>query len=297
MLNRFRFLPMGIALVTMAMARGSEKIQVPSVLIKLSEQVEVPAREAGVLENLVVHEGDMVAQGGPVAHIEDGDLRLEKRRAELEMDAARKQADSDVKVRYAKKTLEVAESDLRRATDSQKRLPQSVSQSELDQLRLAVQQNILEIEEADLELALARVALELKENDLAVADYGIAQRHITAPLAGFVAQVNRRRGEWVQPGQTVVRILRLDLLRAEGMIDAHAVRGELKGRTVKLSVKLDDEPQAEFTGKVVFVSPEVDPVNGQVRLWAEIENAKLKLRPGLHGSMVIDAAPPAGRTP
>jgi hypothetical protein len=31
----------------------------------------------------------------------------------------------------------------------------------------------------------------------------------------------------------------------------------------------------------------VNPVNGQVRVWAEIENRDLLLRPGLHGKLVI----------
>ena len=275
----------------------AEEIQVSSVLLKLIEQVEVPAREAGVLQEVAVREGQMVAQGAPLAQIEDADVRLERRRAQLELVAARKQADSDVKVRYAKKSLEVAESELRRARDSQKRLAQSVSESELDQLRLAVQQGALQVEQAELELDLARTARELKENDLAVADHGIRQRKIVAPLAGFVAQVHRHGGEWLQPGQTILRILRLDRLRAEGMINAKAVRGNLNGTPVKLTVALDDGPPVEYAGKIVFVSPEIDPVNSQVRIWAEIDNTDLRLRPGLQGSMVIGATPGGKQQP
>ena len=45
--------------------------------------------------------------------------------------------------------------------------------------------------------------------------------------------------------------------------------------------------EAEFAGKLVFVNPEISPVNGQMRVWAEIENHDLKLRPGLRGSLTI----------
>ena len=45
----------------------------------------------------------------------------------------------------------------------------------------------------------------------------------------------------------------------------------------------------EVTGKVTFVSPEVDPVNHQVRVWAEVDNTELVLRPGLAAEMTIDA--------
>jgi multidrug efflux pump subunit AcrA (membrane-fusion protein) len=277
--------------VSCAPALASDDVQVNSVLVKLSEQVEVPARVAGVLAKISVREGDMVAQSAPVAQIEDADAQLEKRRAQIELAGASKQADSDVKVRYAKKSLEVAEAELRRALDSQKRLAQSVSESELDRLRLLAQKSSLEIEQAKLELELARSERDLKENDLQVAEHDINQRRVTAPLAGFVAQVNRHAGEWVQPGQAILRILRLDRLRAEGLVSSQAVATNIKGRKVTLTVELDGRTVA-FPGEVVFISPEIDPVNGQVRIWAEIDNSDLQLRPGLHGSMTISGATP-----
>ena len=166
---------------------------------------------------------------------------FDKRRAQAELFAARKQAESDVKVRFAKKSLEVAEAELRRAIDSESRLAQSVSQSELDQLRLVVQRTALEIEQAQLELDLAQTERELKEIDVEIAEHAIRKRKVTAPLAGFVAEVNRHRGEWVQPGQTIMRILRLDRLRAEGLVSAQAVGGDLNGRSARLTVELDEQ--------------------------------------------------------
>jgi macrolide-specific efflux system membrane fusion protein len=280
-----------VAAVALPPARAAD-VEVPSVLIKLIEQVEVPARQAGVLESVSVHEGQMVAAGAALAQIDDADARFAKRKAELELAGARKLAESDVKVRYARKSAEVAESELRRALESEKRLAESVSASELDQLRLVAEKTALEIEQAELEMQLARTSRELKENDVATAEHAIRQRKITAPLAGFVAEINRRQGEWVQPGQTILRILRVDRLRAEGLVDARYLRGDAGSRPVRLRVRIGDEP-VEYAGQLVFISPEIDPVSGQVRVWAEIENRDLQLRPGLQGSMVILSAPSA----
>jgi macrolide-specific efflux system membrane fusion protein len=104
-------------------------------------------------------------------------------------------------------------------------------------------------------------------------------------------QVHHRRGEWVQPGEKVLRILRLDRLRAEGFVDARNLERELLDAPVKVRVSLPGQPEAEFSGRVVFVSPEIDPVNSQVRIWADIENPKLELRPGLRAAMTIDPKP------
>ena len=96
----------------------------------------------------------------------------------------------------------------------------------------------------------------------------------------------RHAGEWVEPGETMLRLIRVDRLRAEGFVNAAKIRGELKGAPVTLMVTMPDKTTVEFPGKVVFVSLEVDPVNGQQRIWAEVENKDLKLRPGLKASMV-----------
>lgn len=286
-----------LLLATLALSASplaAEEIEVSSVLIKLIEQVEVPAREAGVLQSVMVREGQMVAAGAPLAQIEDAAVKFERRKAELELLGARKLAESDVKVRFARKSAEVAAAELRRALESERRLAESVSDSELDQLRLVAEKATLEIEQAQLEQDLAQTTSELKANDVQAAEHSIAQRRVTAPLSGFVAEIQRHGGEWVQPGQTIFRILRLDHLRAEGLVDAKAVHGDLGGRPVRLTVDGGNGP-SEFAGKIVFVSPEIDPVSGQVRVWAEIENPELQLRPGLHGSMVIEDAANDGR--
>ncbi len=278
-----------------AMCAHAEDIEVPAALVKLLEQVEVPARTAGVLDKLSVREGEMVAFGAALGQIDDRATTFDKRKAEIELAGAEKLAASDVKVRFARKSAEVAAAELRRALESSQRLPESVTESELDQLRLVAEKTRLEIEQAVLEHELSKTAVELKQNDLATAEHGIGERRITAPLAGFVAQVLRRPGEWVEPGQPIARILRLDRLKAEGLISAEALDGSLVGRRVTLTVPQRGKP-AHYEGTIVFVSPEVDPVNGQVRFWAEIDNVDLALRPGLHGSLTISGAEPRRQT-
>ena len=101
-------------------------------------------------------------------------------------------------------------------------------------------------------------------------------------------QILRRNGEWVEPGQPVVRIIRIDRLKALGSLQATQLTEDLTGREVKLRVLLSGEEPIEFPGEVTFVHSEVNPVNGQVDFWAEIENRDLLLRPGLKATLVIE---------
>ena len=66
------------------------------------------------------------------------------------------------------------------------------------------------------------------------------------------------------------------------------------GRRAVLAVDLPGKPGTEFDGEVVFVSPEVNPVNGQVRVWAEVVNRDNRLRPGLQGTLTIHVEPARG---
>uniref|UniRef100_A0A7C4QHS0 HlyD family efflux transporter periplasmic adaptor subunit n=1 Tax=Schlesneria paludicola TaxID=360056 RepID=A0A7C4QHS0_9PLAN len=263
------------------------ELRLPGVVVTLSEQVEVPAREAGVLLSLEVREGETVEAGQLVGQIDDRDARLLAARAEMELSQARQLAANDIKVRFARKSADVSRAELQRALDQVERLPKSVSKTELDRLHLVAERNLLEIEQAEVELQQLQMSVSLKEQDLEVARLKVERRKIVSPITGMVVQWKRRRGEWVEPGTPVVRIIRLNRLRAEGFAPATALPLSAMGREVTLKIELPGQPPLAFSGELTFVSPEVDPVNGQTRFWAEIDNPQLKLRPGQQGQLVI----------
>jgi macrolide-specific efflux system membrane fusion protein len=274
-------------------------IEVDSVLVTLIEQVAVPAREGGVIKRIEVREGDLVDEDAFLARIDDDEALLTAERARIEVEIARKQAENDIKVRFAKKSAEVAAAELKRSREAVERYSKSVSDTEIDRLRLSAERAVLEIEQSQHDLDTNKLLTALKESEHRLAVHNVERRKILSPIAGVVVEINRHRGEWVEAGETVMRILRVDRLRAEGFVDSKVVSSDLAGRLVTLHVDLPGKPKSEFQGKLVFVSPEVNPVNGQVRVWAEIENRGLLLRPGLQGSLsihVVDAAPPEARS-
>ena len=266
---------------------GDGRLRVDSVVVTLIEQVEVSARDAGALAAVEVQEGQRVREGQLLARLEDTEAKLVRNKAQFEFDIAKKQAASDVKIRYAKTSLEVATTEERRGLESVGKFSKSVSQSELDQLRLAKEKAALEFEQAGEDQEIARLTARLKQNEVETGTFNVERRQIVSPIAGVVVQIKRHKGEWVQLGESIVRIVRVDHLRAEAFLNSHDVGGDLAGRPVSLVVDLPGAPKSEFPGKIVFISPEVNPVNGQFRVWAEIENRDQLLRPGLQGSMVI----------
>jgi multidrug resistance efflux pump len=259
-----------------------------SMVLKLVETIEVPAEETGVLAEVQAAEGQIVRQGDLLAQIDDADARLALSRAKIEYDVAQSNARDDVNVRFAKKAVDVARAELQRSQDSIAKYPKSISGSEMDRLKLVVEKNRLEVEQAEHEFDLANFTAKIKANDLQAAERKLARHRIVAVSAGVVSQVHRHRGEWVRPGDPVLRVLRLDRLRAEGFLKSQDVSPDLLGRTVKLAVDATGEPVRVVDGKITFVDPEIDPVNSQVRVWVEVANGELKLRPGMRARLVND---------
>lgn len=277
-----------LALIAMAAdpTTGAGKLIVESAQVTLIEQVQVSAREAGILTKLEVREGQLVQLDQLLGLVEDDQARVVRDRAATELTIAQEKAQNDIDFRYAKKSHEVAQAEYQRALDSVKKFSKSISQTEVDRLQLAAERAELQIEQADRDRRIAALTRQLKASELEAARLDVERRKITSPLAGIVVDIHRRPGEWVNPGDRVLRLLRIDKLRIEAFLNARSASRRLVGAPVSLTTELAGRKEA-FEGEVVFVSPEVEPVSGQFRIWAEVRNRDNLLSPGLSGTLSI----------
>jgi RND family efflux transporter MFP subunit len=265
---------------------SKSSIDVQSVALRLLEEAEVPAQEAGVITSVAVREGQRVKQGELLAQIDDQVPKLIAEATKAKYDISRAKATNDVRLRYAQKATEVSQAELRRSTESIERFAKSVSQSQLDVEQLTVQKNRLEGEQATHEQQIATLEMKRQESELNAARAQITRRRIVAPFDGVIVQIYARKGEWAEPGQKALRIVNVDRLKAEGFIRAEDATESVVGRPIRLVIEPGGEKNT-FAGKIVFVSPEVDPITGQVRIWAEIDNRDGRLRPGQPARMVL----------
>ncbi len=266
----------------------ADTIEVQSVLINLLDEAKVPARQEGVIKSILVEDGQLVSENDLLAQIDDQQARLAVEQAKTELEIARKQTENFFALRTVEQEHRVAANELRRANESKAKFERSISPADLDRCQLENDRTAVAIEQAKFELEITKLTHSVRENELAKAASKVEQHGIVAPLAGMVVDVKRQRGEWVMPGEQVLRILRLDRLRADGFIHADDVQGTIKGAPVTLEVELAGGVKANFTGEVIFVSPEISPVDRKVRIWAAIENRELLLQPGMNAKMSIE---------
>lgn len=253
------------------------------------------------------------------AAVEEARERVAEAKAELAV--AKANAASDHAIRIAENAVSLAQEEYDRSVSAREAFRSSVSDFEILKLRLVRDEKELRVKEAAhqrdvamltadskqaavgqyqraierLELeadaaerALKTAALDVKRLSVAVAlaEEQLSKRSIRAPFPGLVVEKLREVGEWVEAGEAVFRLVRLDQLLVEGFVPASLASQRLVNSPVRVRVETGDRV-VEADGRVVFVSPEVDRVNLEVKVRAEIANRDLRLRPGQPATMTI----------
>jgi macrolide-specific efflux system membrane fusion protein len=205
----------------------------------------------------------------------------------MELEVQQEKVKNDVDIRTAKKAVAFHQGQRDRLERAAKDLPGSVSASQLEELRFNAVQAELKVEEAQHAHQVDEKTMSLKNIELDLGKHNVDIRKIAAPINGVVVEVLRHPGEWVEPGEKVLRIVRIDRLRAEGLIHVSKVPPNFLGALVTVAIDVPGRGEMSFSGKVVFVSPEVHVVNAMTRFWAEIDNSSGLLRPGLKPRMTV----------
>lgn len=259
----------------------------PAALTTINS-AEVPALEAGMVIDVHVEAGQHLDAGQALATLDDRDAQLAVERAEIDLRQAEQEAQSDLKVQSAKAALTLVRLDLTRAEDSVERYAKSVSSAQIDRLHALVTQAELELAQAEFEHQQQQLVVHRAHNALKIAQRGLERRQIRAPIDGQVATISGRPGEWVEPGDPILRIVDTTVLRAEAFVPAALAVKNLTASEAVFVVDRNNEPSVEFPGRITFVSPEVNRVDGKVRLWVDIDNTDGKLLPGISGRLLID---------
>jgi multidrug resistance efflux pump len=268
------------------------------------EEAQIPAREAGVLTQILVREGEQVAAKQLLAQIDDVIPRMLREQAYFKCQAATKKSEDDVDIRFAQAAARVAKADYEQAMDSNKKIPGTVTASEVRRRLLDWHKMELSIEKAAKDQVVAKMEAKMAEAEMHTAEANIERRQIVAPswldragqpLDAVVVELTQHVGQWVQSGEPVMRLVRMDRLRVNGVLEATKYRpSKIQGCPVVVTVVMphveSEEPQEEkFTGKVVYVKPVVE--SGFLQVRAEVanrrENGVWILNPGMNAKMTI----------
>ena len=256
------------------------KLVIDGAVLKTVEVTSVAAQVAGVLKMVHVREGDRVHVGASLGIIDSKSSDLQLERSKVALDVAQKNLENTIDIDLARKNFAVAENEYARALESNKVVSDVYPAVEVERLKLVRDRAELEVSRAQFTKEIARLECVKSEIEHKQLVDLIGKHTISSPVSGMVVALEKRTGEWVEPGAVTVRIVEIDRLRIEGFLNAEQADMELLHRDANVELVLAGKPM-KTTAKLVFISPEVNPINSQVRVFLDIDNSDGKLRPGL----------------
>jgi multidrug efflux pump subunit AcrA (membrane-fusion protein) len=269
---------------------GSVKID--ECILFLADEAKVPAQEAGLIDKMFVTEGQEVKAGEQLVQIDDSIPKQQVAIAVAEFNAAKLQAENEVPKKYAEKSWDVAKAALRISLEANASVKKSVSEAEINKQDLECKQMELSIEKAMSDTKIAWKQTEVKRAQYDAAQTTLKHRKVLSPIDGTVRMVKQHVGEWVQAGEPMVHVVRMNRLRVEGQLNTAEVSPSnvAVGAPVEVEVQLSRTRTKKLPGTVTFVDPLVVS-GGEYTVRAEIENCQENgrwlIHPGLNAKMTI----------
>ena len=239
------------------------RITAPAALAAI-ETVRIAARVSGVVDRVLVREGDSVKPGQAVAEIDAERYRLTADAARAEL--ARAGAVRD----------DAAAGQARRERGAREQ-PGLVSDEELAQTRARTMQ-------ADADVAAATARLARAELDL-------REAQVRSPVAGVVQSRSAATGDPVQPGSPIATVIDRSEIQLRFAIPASDAAEVRPGMAVAFRIAGES---ADRAAAVVLVSEVADARTRLVEVVARVAAAG-EVRPGVFAEARLDLPPGAPR--
>ena len=243
-------------------------------------------------------EGQAFEKGQVIARIDDELYRKLLQQAQMQRDMAMKRAGDMTSIRAGKYKLKLAATE---AATSRKLFSKgSNSESEYKRARYSEQVAQEELVAAENEREMAGHEAQLEEARVEEARVRIRRHSIRTDFDGYVIKKFRDAGEWVQAGEKVLRVARMDRLYVQGNISSKNLNPfEVSDKPVTVTLQLARGEETTFDGKIVSIGLEKQG-SDLFMIKAEVENRRREgfwtLLPGSQVKMRIhlDGKPVGG---
>ena len=239
--------------------------------LKPVAQVDVVSKMTGRIDQLQAEIGDWLQKGTLIAKVDEDEVRQQVNRAAAALEVAKaslsqKQTDLEILKKELDRTVELHENQLipRRDLDTaEARYRGAIAQEKLAEAQ---------IDQAEAELRELRVRLD--------------NTRILAPISGLVGKRHLDNGALVNPSMPVVSLVDLSTM----VMEINAPEKDLvKIRTgLEAGIVLDAYPEQKFKGRVIRLSPILDPATRTGSVEIEVPNPKMMLKAEMFARVELD---------
>ena len=226
--------------------------------LKTLEDVTISPKKAGIIEKILIKEGDRVKKGQILVQLDEVDAKLQVERAEA-------------RVKEAEASLETNRTTLVRYQKlwENKVIPQQT----YDEI-------ILRVKLDEARLALAKAELNLAKQNL-------LDHRIVSPIKGVINLKIAALGEHVNvaPKDEILKIVQMDPLELEFYVPENLAGVIHMGGKIQFTVKAFSEEK--YLAILRFISPTADPNTRNVKMKALVQNPDYRLKPGFFAEVSI----------
>ena len=267
-------------------------------LVSSIRDIQVPARVKGFLSNVHFKEGDFVTKDDVIAQLDTTSIDGELAAANIRLRNAQLQADDNTPVEYAKASFATANQEYQ--TDRVLIKTRAVTQQELERKRLTAKQAELQVTRSKAQKEIDSGAVSIEEQAVKSVNELKKRHSIFALFSGQIMSIDRKEGEFVQEGQTVVRLIDLSQVKVEGRVNSSEINAdEMRGKPVTVFLKLARGKIVIFKGSVKSIGLDYQPSSDGSNTFivqAEVENkqdnGQWLLHPGAGVAMEIELDQP-----
>lgn len=252
----------------------------------LKHNVKLASKESGIVVSVKAMPGDTVATLGTIVRLDSDVYEAELGVAQAQLEIAEIEDEDESEIVFANTSRNTSRKILERSLKAKREFEKSVSNTEVDKQTIDHAQAQLNLEQAKQKKRTRSKTKAVKENERLLAKLALDYREIRSPIDGFVTEVPVQVGEWVNSGQVIARVIDLKQLRIEAFVPL-----ELAGQ-LKSNQKADFETKVgpktiRVSGVLRFVSPEINPVNQDFKIWVDFQNELMEILPGMVGDLIF----------
>lgn len=298
-----------VVTTTVVTNRVTYEIEAVGTLIE-ENRFQIPARVAGVADQVNFAEGDTVTTGQVLARIdyERNDLQVRQFESALaEKSAAAERAKANVSdierstnaaLATARIDLDLAQSEYRRRSDAGANAftsPEERAQFEAKYrqaetvFRDAVSAASTQVDLARAEHRETEAAYETARAQLALSRDNLERSTVKAPIAGVVQQRAVVEGQFVNQGDMIALMVQSDPLRLRFTVPESRIAR--LSRDMRLNFAVPAYGGLSFTGTVYDIGAFADQETREVICWARVTNPDSVLKPGFfaHVNLEVDS--------
>jgi multidrug efflux pump subunit AcrA (membrane-fusion protein) len=266
-------------------------------ILSFVNDIKVVAQTDGIILDILVDEGALVAKDSIMIQIDNRLANAEKEIAIKELESAKLKAEDDSQIKFSEASYEVATSVFNRSQDLYVKGVEP--QDDWEKKRLEKIKAAFQIDVSKREQMINQAAVGVNQAKLNASMVQLELRTIKAPFSGVVASMQKERYDWVKAGEEILRLVALDKFRVKGTVRIADSPNTLEGAKAKVIIPVGGGQVEQIDGVVGFVSPESQGTGArndgtqEYTVWVEIPNKQIGGKYLFRGTMdaVVEITP------